>query len=344
MTPIISFEEVLRDISVKPSAIALELAKRYGYRPYMVERYIEILGLDEARELLKAFEKPLTPSIRCNTLKVKNCNSLIECLESKGYKFERIDWNQYGYRVLKIGRPRLGATREYLLGYYYLYRGVASQLPPLVMNPKPYTCVLDMAAAPGGKLTHIAQLMNNTGLILGIDISRIKIRALRSHVNRLGVLNTILLRADSIKVISSLNLEDSFDYVLLDAPCSGEGIIQIDKSRKTKTTLEDLAKFVVKQVEMLIAALKAVRPGGIIVYSTCSIAPEENEYVVSKALELFEGIAIVESVNEYQSLFSQGLTEFHKLRFRKDLRNALRLYPHLHNCEGFFVCRIRRKS
>jgi len=95
---------------------------------------------------------------------------------------------------------------------------------------------------------------------------------------------------------------------------------------------------------MLIAALKAVRPGGIIVYSTCSIAPEENEYVVSKALELFEGIAIVESVNEYQSLFSQGLTEFHKLRFRKDLRNALRLYPHLHNCEGFFVCRIRRKS
>jgi len=344
MTPIISFEKVLKDINIRPSIEATRLASKFGYRPYMVERYIEILGLDEVKELLEAFEKPLTPSIRCNTLKLKDCDLLIKYLESKGYVLKRIEWHQYGYRILNRGKPRLGATREYLLGYYYLYRGVASQLPPLVMNPKPHTYVLDMAAAPGGKLTHIAQLMNNTGLILGIDISRSKIRALRSHINRLGVLNTVLLRADSIKAINSLGLEDFFDYVLLDAPCTGEGIIQIDKSRKVKTTLEDLAKFVTKQIEMLVVALKVVKPGGIIIYSTCSIAPEENEYVVSKALEFFRGEAIVETPSNYRSLFSQGLIEFHKLKFREDLKNALRLYPHLHDCEGFFVCRIRRKS
>jgi len=345
MTPIISFEEVLKDIYIKPSELAKDLAKIYGYRAYMVERYIKILGLEDAKELLEAMERSLKPSIRCNTLRVKNCNELIKSLSEKGYELEKLKWYNEGFRVLKIGKPKLGATREYLLGHYYLYRGVASQLPPLIMEPKENSCVLDMCAAPGGKLTHIAQLMRNTGLIIGMDISRKKMRALRSHVNRLGVINTILIRANALKAIKDLGFENSFDYVLLDAPCSGEGLIQIDRSRKTKTSIEDLARIITKQITLLLNAFIATKPGGVIVYSTCSIAPEENEYVVTKAIELFEGeVSIVKVDQKFYEMFSEGLTEYNRLRFLDDLRYAIRLYPHKHDTEGFFICKMVRKS
>ncbi|MEM4854772.1 MAG: RsmB/NOP family class I SAM-dependent RNA methyltransferase [Sulfolobales archaeon] len=333
-------EEVGRKAMETVNERARAIASKYGFLEYMVVRYYEIFGdWGEVVELLEAFEKPLVKTIRVNTLRFKSAKEVLERLEKLGYEFSKIPWDRFSYTVARAGRVSLGATHEFLLGGYYLYRGVASLIPPLALDPHEQDRVLDSAAAPGGKTTHLAQLMRNEGLIVATDVSRERFRALRTNLERMGVENVVAIRIDGRKVPEIFG--EFFTKSLLDAPCTGEGIIQLDPSRKTKTSFEDLVRAHKKQVELLTATIRSTAPGGRVVYSTCSIAPEENEFTIAEVLESLGGVRVVRTSIAVD--LEPGVTEYFGVKLPEQLKLCGRTYPHEHGFEGFFVCVLEKE-
>lgn len=317
------------------------LAERYGYRPYMVSRYLEILkDFREVEEMLRAFEKRLRPVVRCNTLKLPNCQELTERLARLGFLLRNIEWCSEAYEVVKEPeKPSLGSTHEYLTGLYYLYRGKASLIPPITLEPTKEDDVVDLAAAPGGKTTHMAQIMRNEGLIVALEPNKERIKILRNNVERLGVKNTVLIKLDGREV--SKVFKNTFTKALLDAPCTGEGIIMIDPARKTKTSLEDLVRHHEKQKELLRNALDSLKSGGRILYTTCSIAPEENELVLSEVLKERDDVDVVSL--EAPVRLAPPVMDYYGIHVDDRVRRCGRTYPHIHEMEGFFICLMKLK-
>ncbi|MFX1354208.1 MAG: hypothetical protein ACFFGP_09630, partial [Promethearchaeota archaeon] len=197
----------------------------------MIKRYIKILGFEDTLKLLEANEKPLNPTIRSNTLKITP-EKLKEKLVKKDFNLKTIEWVPYGFEVLEA-KLNIGSTHEYLQGYYYL-QNKASMLPPLVLDPKPNETVIDMCAAPGSKSTHLAQIMNNQGTLILIEKNIKRIASLEMNLRRMGVTNSIILNRDAIN-LQEFNIKA--DKILLDAPCTGEGLVREDPSRKTSKTI-----------------------------------------------------------------------------------------------------------
>lgn len=289
----------------------------------------------EVEEMLRAFEKKLKPVIRCNTLKLNDCRELAERLQRLGFHTENISWCSEAYEVIKEPeKPSIGSTHEHLVGLYYLYRGRASLIPPMILRPNEKDKVVDLAAAPGGKTTHMAQIMRNEGLIVALEPNKDRIKILRNNLERLGVKNTVLLRLDGREI--SKILANTFTKALLDAPCTGEGIIMIDPTRKTKTSLEDLVRHHEKQKELLRSALGSVKSGGRILYTTCSIAPEENELVLSEVLKEREDVRVVSLESPVK--LAPPVTDYYGIPVDDRVRLCGRTYPHTHGMEGFFIC------
>jgi NOL1/NOP2/sun family putative RNA methylase len=299
----------------------------------MIERYFQFLGEDQTRQLLDANEKPLTPAIRVNTIKIE-IETLKNRLENKGFKLEPIDWIPYGFEVKNVPL-NLGSTHEYLQGFYYL-QSVAPMLPAFILNPNPSDTVIDMCAAPGGKATHLAQIMNNEGNIILIERNRNRIPALEFNLRRMGVSNSIIINEDAVN-LSKMNLKA--DKILLDAPCTGEGLIRQDSSRKRSKTMKDIDKLSTIQRKLLKTGLNALNPGGQLLYSTCSIAPEENELVIDDVLKDNSDFIIVKIPSSYGV---DGIIDVYDKRLREDIKYSQRLYPHLHNTIGFFISLIEK--
>ncbi|HEY0089176.1 MAG TPA: RsmB/NOP family class I SAM-dependent RNA methyltransferase [Candidatus Lokiarchaeia archaeon] len=300
----------------------------------MIERYISFLGVDETIELLKANERPLIPSIRVNTLKIEP-NKLREKLEIKGFELEPIEWVPYAFKVKK-GAINIGSTHEYLQGYYYL-QNVASMLPSIILDPKPNELVIDMCASPGSKSTHLAQIMENKGTLILIERNKKRIPALEINVRRMGIINTIILNMDAIN-IKELNVQA--DKVLLDAPCTGEGLIREDFKRKKSKNVNDIEKMASVQIKLLEAGLTVLKAGGYLLYSTCSIAPEENELVIDQVLKKNSSMFICEILPQFGV---NGLVNVYGKALNQDLKFSQRIYPHIHDTIGFYICLIKKK-
>ncbi len=301
----------------------------------MIERYIQFLGMDETVNLLKANEIPLTPTIRVNTLKI-NSSDLNKRLRNKGFELDPIEMIPYGYNIIKETH-NLGSTHEFLQGYYYL-QNYASMLSAIILEPKPTETIIDMCAAPGSKSTHIGQLMENKGALVLIERNKNRIPALELNLRRMGVKNSIILNMDAIRLS---NLAIKADNILLDAPCTGEGLIRQDPRRKTSKKLRDIQKMALIQKNLLRAGLKSLKSGGKLLYCTCSIAPEENELVVNTILNELKNFVIVEIPKDYGV---NGLTNVFGKQLIEDLKYSQRLYPHLHGTIGFYYCLIKRNN
>ncbi|MHA1503877.1 MAG: NOL1/NOP2/sun family putative RNA methylase [Candidatus Heimdallarchaeota archaeon] len=307
-----------------------QLAERFGYLEETIERFVKLFGIEETKEMLRAYQKSPQPTIRVNTLKISPFE-LKKRLELKGFSLTQSQWYKEGFHV-KFEPISLGATTEYLSGFYFI-QSAASWLPALLLDPQPNQFIIDIAAAPGGKTTHIAQLMNNTGVLLCYDVSRDRMKSLRSNLNRCGVMNAICIRSDARKL---RRLQLKADKILLDAPCTGEGLMAVDPSRKTSKNKEDILRLQKLQKVLIEIGISSLRKGGELVYSTCSTAPEENEDVIQGALDKFP-IKIME--HEFKE-FPPGLTKAFGKEYSPEMRNAIRLYPHKNNTEGFFVCKL----
>lgn len=306
---------------------SVDLAARYGYDRWLVGRFLEYVpGVED---FLEKMERPPTQYIRVNTLKTSR-KELETRLSSKGFELKRTSIPE----VLAVEKAPIatGATNEYLFGHYYI-QDLSSCMAVDALDISKDQAVLDVAAAPGGKTTFIAQKMENTGSIIALEPNERRARAMSFNLARCGVYNACILRRDGMH---AEKLQMKFDRVLLDAPCSCEGVIAKDATRKTSHTPQDVDYCAARQDKLIEAAAMMVKSGGILVYSTCSFAPEENEIVVDRLLQKLGNVAV-----EPLKYGSSGLTRFGDMKFDNQLMNTRRLYPHVHDTTGFFIAKLR---
>ena len=213
--------------------------------------------------------------------------------------------------------------------------------PVSALLPLPGEKVLDMSSAPGGKTSYLAQLMKNTGLIVANDLKADRQKATVANLHRLGVKNVITCCHDGRKFPTVMG---NFDRVLLDAPCSGLGVISRDPSIKVQRTVSDIQKTAHLQKELLLAGIDSIncksKTGGYMVYSTCSVSVLENEEVVQYALARRD----VKLVETNLSHGKPGFTRYQDKRFHPSMNLVRRFYPHIHNMDGFFVAKFKKLS
>lgn len=256
-----------------------DIVAYFGYSEFLAEKLMDLFPAREAFAFFEANETPRPLVIRTNTLRTSR-RQLAQALINRGVQLEPVGkWSKVGLQIFESQVP-LGATPEYLAGHYIL-QAASSFLPVMALAPQENERVLDMAAAPGGKTTHIAALMKNTGSVFANDANKQRAKGLIGNIHRLGVRNSIVCNYNALEFPKVIG---GFDRVLLDAPCSGTGVIAKDASVKTNKTELDFMRLPDLQKRLLLAAIDSVdhssKTGGYIVYSTCSVTVEENESVV----------------------------------------------------------------
>lgn len=244
--------------------------------------------------------------------------------------FETFAWYPLGLR-LDAGSP--GKLLENLLGYIHIQEEV-SMVPPLVLDPRPGETVLDLCASPGSKTTQISQMMENRGLVIANEPSLNRLAPLRSNCERLGCLNVAITRYDGRNFPRI-----PFDRVLVDAPCSSEGRERRGPGVLARSSCKRSMDLQVLQIGLLKNALRLTKPGGAVVYSTCTYAPEENELVVQAVLEETDE-ARLERISIPGLKECPGITEWNGRELKSELQSAARYYPHINDTGGFFVAKI----
>ena len=310
----------------------------YNYTPFLASKLLSLFPPSEAFAFFESNETPRPLVIRTNTLRTSR-RDLATALINRGVVLEPVGkWSKTGLQVFESAVP-LGATPEYLAGKYIL-QAASSFLPVMALAPQENERILDMAAAPGGKTTYISALMKNTGCVFANDSNKARSKALIGNIHRLGVRNTIVCSHDAR---SFPKIIGGFDRVLLDAPCSGTGVIAKDPSVKTNKTETDFLRLPHLQKQLLLAAIDSVdhasKTGGYVVYSTCSVTIEENEAVVQYALSRRPNVKLVETGLTFGV---EGFRAFEGKKFHESMRMTRRYYPHKYNVDGFFVSKFKK--
>ena len=326
-------EEALGKIlKMEPEGIlkGLGLEKRIGlvtgHPTWFVNYSIQLLGKNEASRFLESSNRLLPTYIRINTLKGTK-TSLLRRLTEDGIVPEEVKQLRHTYKVVETTKP-LVKTDSFRNGLFYI-QDKASSLAVEVADPLPRMTVLDICAAPGGKTTYFAQLMKNEGIIYSIDYSKRRMRIWDIETKRMGVKIAVPIVLDAQ---ISFPLKISADLVFLDPPCSGTGVFSRSPSARWRITKDSINKMSAIQWRILNESLKYVKEGGLLVYSTCSITVEENEIIVEKLLELHPELDLVDTTPKLGVSGLRGLTK------------CQRLYPHMHDCSGFFIAKLVRAN
>ena len=304
----------------------------------MRERYERLLGR-EVEAFLESLLKPIKPSIRVNTLKGRP-EEIRSRLEERGLILTPIPWCPWGYWIENLEEEEaLGNYLEHFLGEIYIQEA-SSMVPVEVADIGPQMRVLDVAAAPGSKTTHAAQKMENTGALVANDVSVHRIKALTYNLDRLGVVNCLVTTMDGRRF--GRLLPGFFHVALVDAPCSAEGTVRKSFRAWNNWRPNAYKRLAETQKALLVSAFKATEPGGLIIYSTCTFAPEENEGVVSYLLDHYPCHLEDISLPGLQGV--SGLSSWGEEVYNPQVEKAVRIYPHKNDVGGFFVARIRKED
>jgi ribosomal RNA small subunit methyltransferase RsmB len=307
--------------------ISMYLSVKYSHQKWMVDLILKEHGEEFTEELLLADNEVPKLSLRTNTLKTDR-KSLIEILTLEGAKAVESSFTPEGIVVEGLASP--ANSKVFEKGYFQV-QDESSMLVARVISPKKADLVVDVCSAPGGKTTHIAQLMNNEGRILAFDIHPHKLELVRENAKRLGINIIETFEQDAeIKVDS---LVGKADCVLVDAPCSGLGIIRRKPDIKWTRKPEDIGSLNKIQADILKTSSSYVKPGGTLVYSTCTILREENQGTVNDFLSRNKDFYI-ESV---EAFLEEPLKKY------VSPEGYLQLYPNVQGADGFFICRLKRK-
>lgn len=311
--------------------------------------------------LKAASSRPLRKSIRVNTLKSSQEKIQMHAQE-KGWILSPVPWCPEGFFVERTDESALGKDLLHQMGHIYMQES-ASMLPVELLDPKPHETILDLCAAPGSKTTQIAAKMQNTGVIVANDVQEKRIWTLRGALQRSGVINTIL--TDKKGEWFGKQMTECFDRVLCDAPCSALGALRKDPDAAKFLTPKHIDKLKQTQLRLLEAAIHATRVGGRIVYSTCTLTPEENEGVVMETLAKFDGkLEVLDPTKwkEQSGKWKMNTAIEDSLRVQASLKNhfplsspalsrveglhfpLLRLWPQVYDTEGFFCAVFEKKS
>ena len=332
------FAEEGRSRAEYTAQLLKDICLYYGYSSYLAEKLLNLFPAREAFAFFEANETARPVVIRTNTLRTHR-RELAQSLINRGVTLEPVGkWSKVGLQVFESQVP-LGATPEYLAGHYIL-QAASSFLPVMALAPQEHERILDMASAPGGKATYIAALMKNTGSIFANDSNKSRAKGLIGNIHRLGVRNTIVCNHDAREFPKVIG---GFDRVLLDAPCSGTGVIAKDPSVKTNKTEKDFMQLPHMQKQLLLSAIDSVdhasKTGGYIVYSTCSVTIEENEQVVQYALSKRPNVKLVETGLTFGV---DGFVSYLGKQFDPKMKMTKRYYPHAYNVDGFFVSKFKK--
>lgn len=296
-----------------------------------MERYGSLI--DNPQGFIDSVLSPLPVSVWVNTLK-STAPALTAYLAELGVDLAPIDWMPGAFRASSWPSP--GQTLAFTAGWYYVQEEIA-QVAVQALGPQPGERILDLCAAPGGKTAQIALRLQNTGLVVANELHTGRFPSLSATIARLGLTNVITTQGDGRAPLFPTH---AFDRVLVDAPCSGEGTLRRRRAPRPWQERHS-SRIATAQKKLLSQALDAVKPGGVVVYSTCTFAPEENEAVLDAVMG---DRAHLEAFNIPGLQGQPGLNHWQGTSFRSDLSLAQRYFPHFNNTGGFFVARLRRSD
>ena len=247
---------------------------------FLIEMLNQQYGEEITSKILEGYSQKRMVTFRVNTLKT-SIEKVEKVLKNNNIEFKKVSWSDVAYIVKNVREDTLKELEVYKKGEIYL-QSLSSMLPPIVLEPKENTDILDMCAAPGGKTTELASLTNNNANITACELNKIRIEKLKYNIEKQGATSVYIMQEDSRRI----NDFFSFDNILLDAPCSGSGTLNIKDINLEKTFTEKLIEKSKKsQLELLNKAVKILKQGQEMVYSTCSILNVENEEIVNKILK-----------------------------------------------------------
>ncbi|SHJ95956.1 16S rRNA (cytosine(967)-C(5))-methyltransferase RsmB [Desulforamulus aeronauticus] len=305
------------------------IALKYSHPTWLVERWLKEYGFDGTVALCQANNRPAPNTVRTNTLKISR-EELMDRLKEEGVEAWETQYVPEGLNLKNFLSYRsLTSFQEGL----YQVQDESSMLVAHVLNPATGSRVLDVAAAPGGKTTHIAQLMRNSGEIVAFDIYNHKLDLIIDNCQRLGITSIRVEVADARDVHKEY--QGWADYVLVDAPCSGLGVLRRRPDARWRKDPSQLPGIVRLQKEILQSAAKCLRPGGVLVYSTCTITHEENIGVVEDFLTEHPEFIM----GDLRQFLPPGLDQESTAE-----KGYLQLLPHVHGMDGFFIARLRKKG
>ena len=295
----------------------------------VLERYEPLVG--DFAAFRAACERPLPSVVRVNTLRT-TVGRATAALAEAGLEPEPVGWHPGLFRL--SGQP--GANWPYAHGWLHGQEEV-SAVPARVLDPQPGEVVWDATAAPGSKTTQLAALMNDSGRVVATDNNIGRVSALRSNTERLGVTNAAVTTEDARNHSLKPFAHDTYDRALVDAPCSCEGTVRKNPDTLDEWTLEHVKGVAAVQKGVLRRAVQTTREGGVVVYSTCTFAPEENEAVVDYVLGE-EDCRPVEM--DLPLEHTSGITEWQGETYDERLTRAARIYPHHNDTGGFFCAKL----
>lgn len=285
-------------------------------------------------DFIAACQRPLRKSIRVNTLKISVADFQVRA-QQKGWQLEPVPWCQEGFWITADEQQiPLGNTAEHMAGLFYIQEA-SSMMPVSALFNQPntrYQSVLDMAAAPGSKTTQIAALMNNQGVLVANEYSASRVKVLHANIERCGIRNTALSNFDG-QVFGGW-LPEQFDAVLIDAPCSGEGTVRKDPDAMKNWSQAAIESIADTQKALIESAFQALKVGGSLVYSTCTLSREENQHVCWHLKNTYGDAVHFETLDELFPEAKQAITE----------EGFLHIFPQVYDCEGFFVAKITKQA
>lgn len=297
------------------------------YNPTWFVKYcFKMLGRREGLEFLRSASQPTPTYVRINTLKASK-QACLNQLEKENVAFEKTPGLEHTFKVLKTEKP-LARTSAFREGLFYV-QDKASCLAVEVANPKAGKTVVDVCAAPGAKTSYMAQLMQNKGQIYSIDYSKRRMDVWKRETKRMGTENASAILADAQKSLPALA---EADLVMLDPPCTSTGAFGKTPSAKWRLTKRSVFNMAQVQWNMLLNCAQLVKVSGHLVYSTCSVSLEENEMLIERFLKWNLDFKLVETVPRIGVVGLRGQVR------------CQRLYPHLHECNGFFVAKLQRET
>lgn len=313
--------------------------KRLEKREQLLERLSALPGVDSA-VFAQQLATPLRPSVRINPLKADPADT-IATMKLLGWRGESVAWCEHAFTIT-AGFEQLRDSLLTDAGAIYIQNS-SSWLPVLALDPQPGERVLDVCAAPGGKTSHIAALAQNKGTIVANDNSRPRLMRMQRNLERLGVQNVEFSLRDASQLARHLEGEQ-FDRILLDAPCSGEGLIDLNKLKDLDTwSVAHIKRLGQLQKRILGQAWQLLRPGGTLIYSTCTTAPEENEVVIDWLLRRAPDAELREITIDNPRL-TGGLTTWQSRTFSPEIIRTRRILPGDDGQEMFYVARLVKQT
>jgi len=294
---------------------------------FLLDKLVKDYGQDITKKIIQGYCVNRKVSFRVNTLKT-DIQTIQNELDKSGIEYEKVTWSDTAYILKNVQEKQIQSMEIYEKGEIYL-QSLSSMLPPIILNPMEGADILDMTAAPGGKTTQMASLTNNKANITACELDHIRAERLKFNLEKQGASSVYVMVKDARKIDNFF----SFDQILLDSPCSGSGVLDLTDDRiESKFTLNLIDKCKKNQLELLKKAVKILKSGKEMVYSTCSILKEENEEIIHKILK--------ENTVEIVPIEFKGIEELPLLP--TNIEGTICVCPNEYY-EGFYIAKLRKK-